>query len=204
LADLSHLGGLQAITPLDLENYAEVKESTFRLPPAGKYLLRAPESFPSAAFGRTAKGALSVQIDPTIAAGEFEGFTVKFVKVSGKTFDRSGQQVSQLGDYLISCGVRAKLTNEQEMADAVEATAGALYEAKLDWRAYNKNTGFSLEGMQRFPKLEDGSYQSWVSDPNDYEVDETGQIKTDKSGNKINKRVRANLMIAFGGFIPKA
>ena len=193
MADLSHLGGLNPVESLDFANYADNKESTFRLAPKGRYTLRAPDSFPPAAFGRTKKGDLSIQIDPTIVGPTNEGTTVRFVKVSAKVFTRSGQNASQVGDYLRSVGFAGTLSNEQEIADAVEATAGSIYDAKLDWRVYNKRTGFSLEGMERFPKLADGTYQSWVIDPA-----EVG--KTDDNGQQL--RLLANLTIPFGGFIP--
>lgn len=195
MADLSHLGGLNPVEQLDLDNtYPGAKESTFQLPAKGRYTLRAPDSFPTAAFGRTKKGALSVQIDPTIAGPTNEGFTVRFTKISGKAFDRDGKKVSQIGDYLTSHGYKGVLRSEQDMADAVEATAGQVYEAKLDWRAYNKRTGWSLEGMERFPRNADGTYQSWVVDPS-----EVGKV--DENGRPL--RVLANLQIPFGGFIPQ-
>lgn len=190
MADLSMLGGLQEVEPLDLENYSDNKESTFRLPEEGIYTLKTTDSFPQAAFGRTKAGALSIQIDPTIAGPTNEGFTVRFTKVSAKPFKRDGVTVSQLGDYLRATGYKGTLRNEQEQADAVEATAGAIFEAKLTWRAYNTKTGFSLQGMHRFPKLADGTYQSWVEDP------------TDKDENGKPTRVRANLIV--DRYIPKA
>ena len=194
MADLSHLGGLNPVEHLDLDNtYPVTKESTFRLPPKGRYTLQAPDSFPPAAFTRTKTGALSIQIDPTIVGPTHEGFTVRFQKVSAKVFDRDGLKASQVGDYLTSCGFRGTLNDEQAIADAVEATAGVTYEAKLDWKAYNKRTGWSLQGMERFPKLEDGTYQSWVIDPLE-------QGKTDDQGRQL--RVFANVEIPFGGFIP--
>lgn len=116
------------------------------------------------------------------------------MKVSAKVFDRDGQKVSQVGDYLKSCGFKGKLNNEQAIADAVESTAGGVYEAKLDWRGYNKRTGWSIEGMERFPRNADGTYQSWVVDPS-----EVG--KTDENGRPL--RVLANLTIPFGGFIAR-
>lgn len=188
MADLSHLGGLNPVEALDLENYADNKESTFRLPAKGRYTLRAPESFPPAAFTRTKAGALSIQIDPTIVGPTHEGFTVRFTKVSAKPFKRDGQTVSQVGDYLRAVGFKGTLSNEQEIADAAELTSGAVYEAKLDWRAYNSKTGFSLQGMERFPKLQDGTYQSWVEDP----------TAKDENGNAV--KVRANLIV--DRFIP--
>jgi hypothetical protein len=183
MADLSHLGGLNPVEQLDLGNYADNKESTFRLPAKGVYTLQAPDTFPAAAFTRTKAGALSIQIDPTIVGPTHEGLTVRFVKVSAKPFQRDGKTVSQVGDYLRACGFKGVLTDEQAIADAVESTASAIYQAKLDWRAYNSKTGFSLQGMERFPKLADGTYQSWVEDP----------TAKDENGNPV--KVRANLII---------
>lgn len=189
MADLSHLGGLNPVEALDLENYADNKVSAFRLPEKGRYTLQAPDSFPPAAFSRTKAGALSIQIDPTIVGPTNEGFTVRFTKVSAKPFQRDGKTVSQVGDYLRACGFKGTLANEQEIADAVEATAGSLYEALLDWRAYYKD-GFVLQGMTRFPKNDDGTYQSWVEHP------------TAKNEDGSAVRVRANLVV--DRFVPAA
>lgn len=183
MADLSHLGGLNPVEALDLANYAENKESTFRMPAAGRYTVQAPTTFPAAAFGRTKAGSLSVQIDPTVVGPTNEGLTIRFTKVSAKVFKRGDSNVSQAGDYLKACGFSGELKDEQQIADAIESTAGSIYEVKLDWRVYNTKTGFSLQGMTRFPKLADGTYQSWVEDPND----------TDESG--APKRLRANLVV---------
>jgi hypothetical protein len=184
MADISALGNLKPVDTIQVgEGYADAKESTFQLPKKGEYVLTAPESFPPAAFGATKEGNLSVQIDPTIAGPTNDGFTVRFTKVSAKPFQRGGVTVSQAGDYLRACGFSGQLASAQDVADAIEATAGSTYRAILDWRAYNSKTGFSLEGMERFPKNADGTYQSWVNDP-------TG---LDENGNP--QRVRANVII---------
>ena len=181
MADISALGQLNSSEPLDLDQYADAKESTFQLPKKGRYTVRAPETF---SFGKTKNGDLSAQVDPTIVSGPHENFTIRFVKASAKPFVRSGQKVSQVGDYLRACGVRGEIpASPQAIADAVEQTANTVYEIDLDWRAYNTTTGFSLEGMEKFPSDGNGGHQSWVVDPND----------TDESGNP--KRVRANLNV---------
>ncbi len=194
MADLTHLGTINPVEALDMTNYTVNKENTFRLPPAGVYTLMAPDSFPQAAFSRTKGNSLQVQIDPTIVGPTHEGTLVRFVKVSAKPFKRGDQTASVVGDYLAAHGFNGTLSNEQEIADAVEATAGQTYEAKLDWRAYNTRTKFTLEGMTRFPKLADGSYQSWIIDPA-----EEG-LKDDQGR---QRRVFANLTIPFGGFVKK-
>ena len=193
MADLSHLGGLNPVETLELDNlYPTAKVSTFRLAPKGRYTLRAPDSFTSASFTRTKSGNLQAQIDPTIVGPTNEGATVRFVKVSAKAFEREGKYVSQIGDYLAACGFQGTLRDEQSIANAVEQTAGRVYEANLDWEASNYKTGFRVKGMENFPKNEDGTYQSWVIDP------------TTKDENGNPKRLLANLVIPFGGFIPAA
>jgi len=193
ISDISHLGGLKEIEQLDMDNtYPVAKESTFQLPPKGTYTLRAPDSFPSASFDRTKNGDLSIQIDPTIVGPTGEGLVVRYQKISNKGFKRGNQTVSQVGDYLAATSFSGSLKTEQDVADAVELTAGTVYQAKLDWRAYNKRTGWSLEGMERFPKNADGTHTSRVVDPAEVgKVDDTGRQLI----------VFANLYIPFGGFI---
>lgn len=183
MADLSQLGNLVEVNPVELgDTYPEARQSTFQLPKKGEYTLQAPESFPQDAFGTTKAGHLSVRIDPTIVGPINEGFQLKFQSVSAKPFERRGQTVSQAGDYLAACGFRGTLKTAQQIADAIESTAGATYRANLDWRAYS-NTGVDIEGMEKFPKLADGSYQSWVEDP----------VAKDDNGNPV--KVRARLYI---------
>jgi hypothetical protein len=195
MADISALGTLQPVEPLDLENYADNKDFV-AIPKKGRYTLQAPDSFPSTAFGRTKAGALSVAIDPKIVGPTSEGYTIRYTKVSAKPFKRGGVTVSQLGDYLRATGFRGRLTDEQAQADAVESTSNAVYQADLDWRAYNKDTGFSVEGMERFPSDGNGGHLPFYEDPNDFEKDEAGTIVTDAQGEPLHKRLRANVVVA--------
>lgn len=190
MADIGHLGGLQEVEPLDLENYEDNRKSTFQLPQKGLYTLQAPDSFPQAAFGRTKAGSLLVQIDPTIVGPTNAGYNLRFIKISGKTYKRGEKNASQIGDYLRATGFKGLLKSEQDQADAVEQTAGTTYEAHLDWRAYNSKTGFSLEGMDRFPRQENGEPQPWVEDPVE---------KNPETGKPV--RVWARLFIPINGFV---
>lgn len=188
MADISTLGDLNSAEPLDLDMYADVKVGP-TLPPAGRYTVRAPESFPATAFGRTKAGYLSAQVDPTIVGPSHEGFTIRFTKVSAKTFRRGDKVVSQIGDYLRATGITGEVEGEpQAQADAVEQTANRIYEVMVDWRAYNKNTQFVLEGMKNFPSDGKGGHLPWCTDPN----------ATDEKGEP--QRLRANLVVTK--FIP--
>ena len=183
MADIAHLGGLQPVEALDLDNYKDSQEPA-PLPKKGRYTVQAPDSFPASAFGRTQAGAFSAQVDPKILGPTNEGYVIRFTKVSGKPFKRGGVTVSQVGDYLRACGYRVKISDEQQMADAIEQTANRTYEVDLEWRAYNKNTKFVLEGMDKFPSDGNGGHQPWVEDPVD---------KDPETGKPV--KVRANLVV---------
>jgi len=183
MADISTLAGLAPVEQLDLENYDVNQKKSFQLPKRGVYTLQAPASFPADAFGVSKNGALTVQIDPTIVGGDHDGFQLRYIKVSAKVFQRNGTNVSQLGDYLKACGVTGTFTSPQELADAAEITAGQVYQAELDWRAYKDNGKVNVEGMVNFPIGEDGERQSWVPHP------------TEKNEDGTPKRVFANLYI---------
>lgn len=188
MADISGLGALRPVEQLDLDNYADAQQGP-QTPKKGVYNVQAPAEFPATAFSRTAAGALSAQVDPTIIDAPYAGTVLRFTKVSAKPFQRNGATVSQLGDYLRACGFKGLLANEQEQADAVERTANTTYKVRVDWRAYNKATGFQLEGMEKFPSDGAGGYLPWVDDPQDIDP-ETGQPK----------RVRAFAVVT--GYVP--
>ena len=182
MADISALGELRPVEQLDLANYADNKEFA-SLPKAGRYTVQSPDSFSSASFSRTRNGDLSAQVDPTIVGPTNAGFKLRFVKVSAKPFQRGGVTVSQLGDYLRATGFRGRLTSEQAQADAVESTVNSTYQVDIDWRAYNKDTGYSLEGMDRFPSDGNGGHLPFCEDPN----------AKDEHGNPV--RLRANVNV---------
>jgi hypothetical protein len=103
---------------------------------------------------------------------------------------------SQLGDYLKACGVTGRVSgNPQELADAAEQTAGQVYEAVLDWRLYAKGanadgTDLIIDGMENFPKDEQGNYVPFINHP----------TMTNEDGSP--KRLWANLTI--NRFIPRS
>lgn len=193
MADISGLGSLQPVEQLDLGNYAENKPKSFQLAPKGRYTLQAPASFPTEAYTRSKSGALNIQIDPKIVGGPADGTVVKFQRISAATWKRDGKAVSKVGDYLKAIGSNATLTNEQDIADAVEATANLTYDAILDWKAGGYGKAIDVEGMEKFPKNEDGSYQSWIEHPT--------ETITLNNGTVAPKRVFANLYVR--DFVPQ-
>lgn len=180
-ADISALGELRPVEPLNLSGYADNKRGTFVLPPRGEYLLQAPESF---VFARTQKGSLSADVSSKIVEGPFEGFKLRFQKVSASQWkDKDGATKSQVGDYLRAFGFTDRLTDEQVIADAIERTANLTYTAYLDWEANHFATKFAVKGMKNFPKNDDGTHQSWVEHP----------TEKDEDGNPL--RIRAGLVV---------
>lgn len=185
MADLSRLSNLNPTEPLTLDDTYQ-DATGFELPPAGEYIVRAPETFPTEAFGVSNSGALTVQIDPTILGPTGEGFTIRYARVSAKQFDRKGTKASQLGDYLRACGVTGTFNTPQDQANAVEQTASKPYRVELDWRVYKKmsdGSEFKVDGMRNFPTNGNGGYLPFVVHP----------TEKDEKGNPL--RLRANLQI---------
>ena len=176
MADISALGELNSQDPISDDLYTDVRP--FRLAPAGRYVLQAPD-VGDFKFGRTKAGDLRVQVDPKIAGPTNEGQKVSYCYISAKTFDRDGQAVSMIGDYLRACGVPADLDGTpQQAADLVEQTAGMTYEADLDWELFGGGHGedgsdLVIKGMRNFPTNDDGTRTHVV--PSRSQVDDGGE-----------------------------
>jgi Protein of unknown function (DUF669) len=185
MPDISALGELKQIEPLDLSSYVDNKRSEFKLLPKGEYDVQAPEKFD---YTRTQKGDLSIDISPKVIES---GVQLKYSRISAKQWkNKDGADKSQVGDYLRAFGRRDKLTNELEVSQAIESTANLTYKVFLDWEANHGKTRFRVKGMTNFPKLADGTYQSWVEHPSEKNPDGTPL------------RLRANLVIT--NFVPLA
>lgn len=198
MADISHLGTLQPLEPIDLDLYPAAQQGTF--PKKGRYTLRAPERIGDEAFSASQSNYLKAQIDPVIVGPSHNGYVVRYVSLSAKPYKRTiGRRgtpnekvitVSQLGDYLRACGIKGVLpTDPAALADLVERTAGATFLADLDWRARNKNTGREVRGMENFPSDGNGGHLPWFTDPDDLDPE-----------TKEPRRVRAFLEIVR--FVP--
>ena len=173
--DISQLGDLAPVKPLDLSVYPDAKGGR-EIPKAGRYTVRAPESFPSTAFGRTKSGGnLSARVDPTILGPTNEGFQVRFTNLSAKVYQRDGKDVSQMGDYLRAFGITEELTGDpQQIADLIAGTANQTYEILGNWEARHLATGFQVKGMANFPPDGNGGFQPWIQHPTEKNA-ETGE-----------------------------
>jgi hypothetical protein len=179
---ISELGNLQHPEPVDLSELAP-KGAPF--PRKGRYTLRVPEVLdPDFTFGETKAGYLSATIDPTITGPSSEGYTVRYVKMSAKTYTQDERVTSQMAQFLAACGDKRNLSGDpKEAVEAVLQQSGKEFPAILDWRAYNKRTGEATEGMDSFPPDGQGGYLPWVVDEAD--LDEKGRPR----------RIRANIIV---------
>lgn len=184
MVDISHLGSLNSTTELDLSTYTpDESKPKFTLPPAGVYTVRAPESFPAEAFGKSQAGFLTAQVDPTIVGGPFDNTPIKFTRVSAKTWTtKTGKEISMAALYLKANGRQTVPTDPVELANAIASTANNTYQVQVDWRGKNKATGEEIKGMERFPLDADGNRQPFI------ELDEV-----DDQGRK--RRIWANLEV---------
>jgi hypothetical protein len=185
---------IPAAEPLSLDDYPTIGGSKERkFPNKGRYTLRTTDSFTEESFvPNKANTALTFAINPTIVGPTNEGYQLKFNsgRISGKVYQRKGKPASQLGDYLKAVGIAGTVPGDaQAQADLVESTAGATFEAGLDWRAYDRGTGRSVEGMENFPSDGRGGYLPYLL--SETEVDEEGNPK----------KIWANVEVTF--FIPK-
>lgn len=162
--------------------------------------MRAPESFPDTAFSASKAGALLSQIDPTVVGGEFDGYQIRFTKVSAKPFQQrrkvNGTEVtettSQVAQYLKACGRSGAMpTHPQDIANAVEQTAGQLYEVETDWKVWDKDNQVEYtlrKNPDVFAKDEDGNVLPFIVRKN-----ADGSPMLDESGKPM--RLRANVEI---------
>lgn len=166
IADISQLGNLQPTEPLELPEYKAATDKA-PMPHRGVYKVRAPETF---SFAPTQAGFLSAQVDPTIVGPTNEGYTLRFTKVSAKTWPdkfNNGKPTSQLGRYLKATGLNEVIAGSpQAQADAVEKTANVIYPVLVDWRAYCKGCGYQVEGEDKFPSDGNGGHTPFVQCPN--------------------------------------
>jgi hypothetical protein len=165
MADISHLDGVKSTQPLDIPIYKAGAPKPFPL--AGRYTVRAPESFTKESFTQAkSSGALVARVDPTIVGGQYDGYQIRGVRVSAKPYvDRkSGKETSQMAKYVSACGQEGEFPGDaQAQADAVERTANTIYEAVVDWEIDDNASGFKLRGMENFPKDANGNPVRFVT-----------------------------------------
>jgi len=185
MTDITNLN-LREPDPIDWDNYDTGERKPIFLPPKAQYLFQVAEAPIAAA---TQEGYLKMQFPSLkiVKPGDpADGYDVKFTNVSAKKWAK--REGSPLGDFLKSHGISGQRTNA-EYIDACYATVGRASEAGADWRAYCKECGKEIKGMENFPVQADGSRQPWVDC--DKCLDHTDP------NNPRPKRLWANLQVTF-------
>ena len=186
--DISALGSLQPVQPLDLSIIPEVPKKEFTFPRAGRFIVRVPEAITEENFTPTAKGVLQARVDPTITGPSNEGYEIRYTRVSATVYTdpRTSLETSQVAQYLQAFGINEELTGEpQQAANLIASTAGQEAEVYADWVAEHRPSGYKLSGMKNFPSDGNGGFQSWIEHP-DASV-------TDAKGDRL--RLRANFVV---------
>ena len=112
--------------------------------PAGRYLFKAPDQF----MYEEHDGFLRIIVDPIEIQDAPEGKEnrVRFTRCSAKPRETGRMAgTSRLTDYIKACGLPPiDSTDPNEWVAAIESTAGALFEAYIDWDAYDSETQETL------------------------------------------------------------
>jgi hypothetical protein len=141
--------------------------------PAGRYVFQAPTDFEFTDDG----GYLGVVMELKIQdcpEGHFD--SIRYVRASFKP-KRSGNG-SRLTDYLKACRIDPLADNNPEAAmQAVESTAGCLFEAQVSWSAWDKDEREQLAN----------DYAQFPDDP-DKPGDKLPYIVNPKTNKKIPAR----------------
>jgi len=166
VSDINETEGLKAPDPVDFENYDDAGGGGQKivLPPRGVYSLL-PTEPPK--VGKTKDGYLQVELTPLelIPPGTpWEVQKINYTRVNTKKWPN--KNANGFADYLRSHGYDGKPTSNEEYQGAAEALVGHPAQAVVDWEAYCKECRYTLKGMEKFPKNEDGTYEQRVKCPN--------------------------------------
>ena len=187
MADINSLD-LREPDPIDWEHYDTGERKPIVVPTKGMYQVVSTEPVE---VGATRSKYLMIKFPSfkivSAPVPEFEGAEIRFTNLSVQKWpNREG---SPLGDYLKAHGVQGQRTNPEYVA-AVESCQGRVAEAGVDWRAYCKDCGTELKGMDKFPLAADGTRQPFIECPTKC------QDNTDPN-NPRPKRLWANTVITY-------
>ena len=135
--------------------------------PAGRYTGRVPDKVQIEADD---EGFIKVILDPIQIVDAPAGFRdqVRFERLSSRprTMGRL-KGTSRLTDFLLATGTEPVRSEDPEAwVQAIESTAGQLFDFFVDWRAYDKETEEVLaDSYDDFPMNGDGNKQGYMVNP---------------------------------------
>jgi len=168
----------------DQEQWAAYDREFPPPPPAGRYLFKAPNEFTY----EDHEGFMRVVVDPVEIQDVPEGkdARIRFTRCSAKprTMGRMAG-TSRLTDYLKACGIPPVESDDpNDWVAAIDSTVGALFEAYIDWDAYDTETQETL--ANRYSEFEDDAEHPGEKVP--YAIEPT-------SGRKVKARASIRYFI---------
>lgn len=197
------LSELNLLDDLDIETATPEKYTDPAGPspiPAGRYQFRLLDWD----FDRDKEGNIRNQKTPTVvlnlevADGPFSGRKVRFVRVRSNVYQRENpasgikENVSQLGDMIRAFDATTHYPGKEKFeALSKFQSEGAIFEARVDWRAFDidhykallggnpspdklmKRTAgdaSTIKGMRKFPQMSNGNYAPTVFGPSGNEL----------------------------------
>jgi hypothetical protein len=152
--------------------------------PAGRYLFKAPDTFTY----EDHDGFLRVIVDPVEIQDPPEGkaSSIRFTRCSAKPREIGRLAgTSRLTDYIKACGMPpVESTDPNDWVAAITSTAGAFFEAYIDWDAYDSETQETL--ANQYSEFEDDPENPGGKLP--YSIEPT-------SGRKVPARARIRYFI---------
>jgi hypothetical protein len=153
-------------------------------PPAGRYLFKAPNDFTY----EDHDGYMRLVLDPIEIQDCPEGkdAKIRFTRCSAKprTMGRLAGS-SRLTDYIKACQLPPVESNDpNDWVAAIESTAGAMFEAFVDWDAWDSETQETLANQ----------YSEFEDDP-ESPGDKLPYAIEPQSGRKVQARARVRYFI---------
>lgn len=101
-------------------------------------------------------GYMQFVVDPITLKN---GYEIRFTRASTKLFERKmangevkKQNANKIGTLLKSASIQARPQTNEEYIAAVKAAGGRTAHFTIDWSAYNKDNGESVDGYLAFPE----------------------------------------------------
>lgn len=134
------------------------------LPPRGAYTLL-PTAVPE--FGATKEGYLQANVTPLVVLDPgkgWDGHEIRFTRVNTKKWPQ--RNANGFADYLRSHGYQGVPRSNEEYRQAAESLTNHPAHGVVDWECYCKVCRYTLKGMEKFPKRDDGTYVQIINCPN--------------------------------------
>jgi hypothetical protein len=187
VTNIDQLENVGALDTAFLGEYEDAQLGGKELPPEGVYSLRMPDQFGYKLSDD--KKALQIEFNAIIVGGPYDGYEIKYVRVSTRKFKQAN--ASTAGDLMRNFGEDpTELKTTRDWNGAFERIAGKVTPAPVycQWRGWDKKLKAEIKGQKNFPVV-GGKSQGYEDRPDPDDPDKT-------------YRVWANLQPTVRGFSP--